>query len=380
MNSDNSTLNSVLEWSTEEEALTTFKNDVQLPAEAAEKINQLADKVTFDSVNALSTFGPDTNSLDYISDESLRLAQTKTIGEAGTALVNLNKDLNMRKRQLDKLQKNTNNPFISKILGVVKGSRDRAEQIVAMNKSASENIDKAITLLKSHVTTLRRDIDNMDKLLAMAGEYTRELQMYIMAGKQRLQQETDVTLTKLIADANASGDPNDAIAVNDFKNKLNVFADTISALEFAYSAMVSNIGPCILLTQNNDLVLCNNIERTIALSRPLWTTSIAVAIGQEHTEMSLNASQASREFTSSLLKQNAEKLGTLTVGVAKERQEGLFNVDSLIESTNKLIDYITEAHRIDQESEKKRLENERKLAENNTNIKKTFLQISGRTN
>ena len=374
MNSDNP----VLKWSTEEEALTTFKNDVQLPAEAAEKINQLADNITFDSVNALSTFGPNTNSLDYISDESLRLAQTKTIGEAGTALVNLNKDLNMRKRQLDKLQKNTNNPFISKILGVVKGSRDRAEQIVAMNKSASENIDKAVTLLKSHVATLRRDIDNMDKLLVMAGEYTRELQMYIMAGKQRLQQETDVTLTKLIADANASGDPNDAIAVNDFKNKLNVFADTISALEFAYSAMVSNIGPCILLTQNNDLVLCNNIERTIALSRPLWTTSIAVAIGQEHTEMSLNASQASREFTSSLLKQNAEKLGTLTVGVAKERQEGLFNVDSLIESTNKLIEYITEAHNIDQESEKKRLENERKLAENNTNIKKTFLMISGK--
>ena len=374
MNSDNP----VLKWSTEEEALTTFKNDVQLPAEAAEKINQLADNITFDSVNALSTFGPNTNSLDYISDESLRLAQTKTIGEAGTALVNLNKDLNMRKRQLDKLQKNTNNPFISKILGVVKGSRDRAEQIVAMNKSASENIDKAVTLLKSHVATLRRDIDNMDKLLIMAGEYTRELQMYIMAGKQRLQQETDVTLTKLIADANASGDPNDAIAVNDFKNKLNVFADTISALEFAYSAMVSNIGPCILLTQNNDLVLCNNIERTIALSRPLWTTSIAVAIGQEHTEMSLNASQASREFTSSLLKQNAEKLGTLTVGVAKERQEGLFNVDSLIESTNKLIEYITEAHNIDQESEKKRLENERRLADNNTNIKKTFLMISGK--
>ena len=374
MNSDNP----VLKWSTEEEALTTFKNDVQLPAEAAEKINQLADNITFDSVNALSTFGPNTNSLDYISDESLRLAQTKTIGEAGTALVNLNKDLNMRKRQLDKLQKNTNNPFISKILGVVKGSRDRAEQIVAMNKSASENIDKAVTLLKSHVATLRRDIDNMDKLLIMAGEYTRELQMYIMAGKQRLQQETDVTLTKLIADANASGDPNDAIAVNDFKNKLNVFADTISALEFAYSAMVSNIGPCILLTQNNDLVLCNNIERTITLSRPLWTTSIAVAIGQEHTEMSLNASQASREFTSSLLKQNAEKLGTLTVGVAKERQEGLFNVDSLIESTNKLIEYITEAHNIDQESEKKRLENERRLADNNTNIKKTFLMISGK--
>lgn len=373
MNSDNH----VLEWSTEEEALTTFKNDVKLPAEAAEKINQLADNITFDSVNALSTFGPNTNSLDYISDESLRLAQTKTIGEAGTALVNLNKDLNMRKRQLDKLQKNTNNPFISKILGVVKGSRDRAEQIVAMNKSASENIDKAVTLLKSHVATLRRDIDNMDKLLVMAGEYTRELQMYIMAGKQRLQQETDVTLTKLIADAQASGDPNDAIAVNDFKNKLNVFADTVSALEFAYSAMVSNIGPCILLTQNNDLVLCNNIERTIALSRPLWTTSIAVAIGQEHTEMSLNASQASREFTSSLLKQNAEKLGTLTVGVAKERQEGLFNVDSLIESTNRLIEYITEAHNIDQESEKKRLENERRLAENNTNIKKTFLMISG---
>ena len=140
--------------------------------------------------------------------------------------------------------------------------------------------------------------------------------------------------------------------------------------------MVSNIGPCILLTQNNDLVLCNNIERTIAISKPLWATSLAVAIGQEHTEMSLNAAQASREFTSSLLKQNAEKLGAMTVEVAKERQEGIFNIDDLIESTNKLIQYVEEAHNIELESEKKRIENEHKLAANNTNVRNMFLKIS----
>ena len=170
-----------------------------------------------------------------------------------------------------------------------------------MNKTASENINKAVDLLHSHVAILRSDIDSMDRLLIFADQYTRELQMYILAGKKRYQQETDTTLKGLIEKAKETNDPNDAAAVNAFKGKLSVLADTISSLEFAYSAMVSNIGPCILLTQNNDLVLCNNIERTIAISKPLWATSLAVAIGQEHTEMSLNAAQASREFTSSLL-------------------------------------------------------------------------------
>lgn len=363
-------------WKTEEEAALMFSQRTELPADAQKKIDSLASGITFESTNQLSTFGPDSNTLSYISDESLKHAQTKTIGEAGEALVQLNKDLKLRKDKLDRLQKDTKSPILSKLFGIAKKAKDRTEEIMAMNKSASENINKAVDLLYSHVAILRSDIDSMDRLLVFADQYTRELQMYILAGKQRYKQETDTTLKELIDRAKETNDPNDAAAVNAFKGKLSVLADTISSLEFAYSAMVSNIGPCILLTQNNDLVLCNNIERTIAISKPLWATSLAVAIGQEHTEMSLNAAKASREFTSSLLKQNAEKLGTMTVEVAKERQEGIFNIDDLIDSTNKLIQYVEEAHNIDLESEKKRIENERKLAANNTNVRNMFLKIS----
>ncbi len=363
-------------WKTEEEAALMFSQRTELPADAQEKIDNLASGIAFDSTNQLSTFGADSQTLSYISDESLRHAQTKTIGEAGEALVQLNKDLKLRKDKLDKLQKDTKSPILSKLFGIAKRAKDRTEEIMSMNKTASENINKAVDLLHSHVVILRSDIDSMDKLLIFADQYTRELQMYILAGKKRYQQETDTTLKGLIEKAKETNDPNDAAAVNAFKGKLSVLADTISSLEFAYSAMVSNIGPCILLTQNNDLVLCNNIERTIAISKPLWATSLAVAIGQEHTEMSLNAAQASREFTSSLLKQNAEKLGAMTVEVAKERQEGIFNIDDLIESTNKLIQYVEEAHNIELESEKKRIENEHKLAANNTNVRNMFLKIS----
>ena len=363
-------------WKTEEEAALMFSQRTELPADAQEKIDNLASGIAFDSTNQLSTFGPDSQTLSYISDESLRHAQTKTIGEAGEALVQLNKDLKLRKDKLDKLQKDTKSPILSKLFGIAKRAKDRTEEIMSMNKTASENINKAVDLLHSHVAILRSDIDSMDRLLIFADQYTRELQMYIHAGKKRYQQETDTTLKGLIEKAKETNDPNDAAAVNAFKGKLSVLADTISSLEFAYSAMVSNIGPCILLTQNNDLVLCNNIERTIAISKPLWATSLAVAIGQEHTEMSLNAAQASREFTSSLLKQNAEKLGAMTVEVAKERQEGIFNIDDLIESTNKLIQYVEEAHNIELESEKKRIENEHKLAANNTNVRNMFLKIS----
>ena len=363
-------------WKTEEEAALMFSQRTELPVDAQEKIDNLASGIAFDSTNQLSTFGPDSQTLSYISDESLRHAQTKTIGEAGEALVQLNKDLKLRKDKLDKLQKDTKSPILSKLFGIAKRAKDRTEEIMSMNKTASENINKAVDLLHSHVAILRSDIDSMDRLLIFADQYTRELQMYILAGKKRYQQETDTTLKGLIEKAKETNDPNDAAAVNAFKGKLSVLADTISSLEFAYSAMVSNIGPCILLTQNNDLVLCNNIERTIAISKPLWATSLAVAIGQEHTEMSLNAAQASREFTSSLLKQNAEKLGAMTVEVAKERQECIFNIDDLIESTNKLIQYVEEAHNIELESEKKRIENERKLAANNTNVRNMFLKIS----
>lgn len=363
-------------WKTEEEAALMFSQRTELPTDAQEKIDNLASGIAFDSTNQLSTFGPDSQTLSYISDESLRHAQTKTIGEAGEALVQLNKDLKLRKDKLDKLQKDTKSPILSKLFGIAKRAKDRTEEIMSMNKTASENINRAVDLLRSHVAILRSDIDSMDKLLIFADQYTKELQMYILAGKKRYQQETDTTLKGLIEKAKETNDPNDAAAVNAFKGKLSVLADTISSLEFAYSAMVSNIGPCILLTQNNDLVLCNNIERTIAISKPLWATSLAVAIGQEHTEMSLNAAQASREFTSSLLKQNAEKLGAMTVEVAKERQEGIFNIDDLIESTNKLIQYVEEAHNIELESEKKRIENEHKLAANNTNVRNMFLKIS----
>ena len=354
---------------TRTELQTTFAQENQLTPEEEAQVTALADGIDISSTNALSMFGSEAGQkLSALSSSSLEKAKTKSIGEAGDALVALNKDL---KGYTDYISKDPKKG----IFGFLQKSKDRVANIMAKHASVQSNIDKSVALLNQHVSTLRVDITQLDSLYHESCNYFRELSMYIAAGKKRYETERDTTLKTLLDKASETHQQSDIQAANDFKSRLDTLQESITFLEFARSAVL-NIAPSIRLTQNNELAMCNRIQQSITINIPIWQTSVALALGQEHTKTALEATQATRKFTSELIKHNAEQLKELSLGVAEEQQKGPYDVEAVVEANDRLIETFDGVRAIQLEGEKVRVENEKRLEAEDKRIRDKLLEIS----
>ncbi|MBR4256705.1 MAG: toxic anion resistance protein, partial [Clostridia bacterium] len=200
------------------------------------------------------------------------------------------------------------------------------------------------------------------------------LSMYILAGKQKLQTERETTLVELQKKAQETGLAEDAQKANDFAAMCDRFEKKIYDLEL--TRMVSiQMAPQIRLVQNNDSVMSEKIQSTIVNTIPLWKSQMLIALGLAHSEQALKAEQAVTEMTNELLKKNAEKLHQSTVGIAKEAERGIIDIETLTHTNQELISTLDEVQKIREEGHEKRIAAEAELARIETEVKNKLLEI-----
>ena len=140
--------------------------------------------------------------------------------------------------------------------------------------------------------------------------------------------------------------------------------------------MVSiQMAPQIRLVQNNDSVMSEKIQSTIVNTIPLWKSQMLIALGLAHSEQALKAEQAVTEMTNELLKKNVEKLHQSTVGIAKEAERGIIDIETLTHTNQELISTLDEVQKIREEGHEKRIAAEAELARIETEVKNKLLEI-----
>ena len=73
-------------------------------------------------------------------------------------------------------------------------------------------------MLEGHQVQLLKDVAMLDKMYELNKTYFKELSMYILAGKQKLEQAKNVELPALLAKAEQSGLPEDTQKAKDLKS------------------------------------------------------------------------------------------------------------------------------------------------------------------
>jgi uncharacterized protein YaaN involved in tellurite resistance len=212
-------------------------------------------------------------------------------------------------------------------------------------------------MLEKHQYTLLKDAAILDKMYDMNQAYFKELTMYILAGKEKLEECQNVILPEMKKKAEGTGKPEDAQAVNDYANMINRFEKKLYDLELTRTISIQ-MAPQIRLIQNNDSMMVEKIQTSIVNTIPLWKSQMVISLSMHHSQQAMESQREVTNMTNELLKKNAEMLKMGTVEIAKESERGVADIETLQLTNQKLIETLEEVRIIQTEGAAKR-----KLAE-----------------
>ena len=337
------------------------------PAEQA-AVREFSAKIDVTDSTQILSYG--SNAQKNISDfsaDALAKVRTKDLGEVGNMLTDLVSELKglsyeeAPAKGLKGLFKKT-----SRSIADLKNRYDKAEV----------NVDKITAALDGHWVTLNKDIVTMDKMYEMNQQYFKELSMYIIAGKLRLQELRETELPKYIQKAQESNLPEDVQAANDYANLLGRFEKKLHDLELTRIISIQ-MAPQIRLIQNNDSLMAEKIQTAIVNTIPLWKQQMVLALSMYHSQQAMEATHEVSEMTNALLKKNAEALHTGSIAVAKESERGIVDIETLKQTNQELISTLEEVRQIQEDGRARRAETEVELGRIEGELKQKLLQMKG---
>ena len=344
--------------------LTEFAK-ANLTPEEQKTVEEFARQIDITDTNMMLQYGAGTQQkLADFSDTALASVRTQDLGETGDMLVKLTGELKSFNDEVD-----GKGGF-----ALFRSAKKKIELIKVKYEKVEKSIDNIVTVLDNHQVTLLKDIAVLDKLYEADLLFFKELSMYILAGKAKLEEERNTTLPALLQKAQESGLPEDSQRANDFAAKCDHFERKLYDLELSRTVAMQ-MGPQIRLVQNNDALMSEKIRTTIVNTIPLWKSQMIIAMGLAHSEDALRAEHAVNDMTNELLKKNAALLHQSTVKTAQESERGIIDIETLTQTNKELIDTLDDVQRIHTEGKQKRLAAEGELARIEEELKNKLLEL-----
>ena len=335
-----------------------------LTAQEKKMIADFAAKIDVENTAQILQYGAGTQKkMADFSDAALANVRTQDLGEVGDLIADVVGEL----RGFDAEEKKG-------IFGFFKKQAADLENMKNKYAKAEVNVEKIGQALQQHQVRLLKDSAVLDKMYDQNLAYFKELTMYIMAGKQKLQEVRTGKLAELQARAQASGLAEDAQAARDLADKCDRFEKKIHDLELTRAISIQT-APQIRMIQNNDNVMVEKIQTTLMNTIPLWKNQMVLALGIAHSTEAAQAQRQVTDITNALLKQNAEKLHMASVETAKEAERGIVDIETLKQTNAKLIQTLDDVMKIQAEGRAKRQEAEAEMAKMENDLKVKLLQI-----
>ena len=350
----------------EEKEVTPVVLDDSFLTDAEKKVvNDFAQQIDLTNSTMILQYGSAAQKkLSDFSESALDSVRTKDLGEVGDMI----SDLVVELKDFDAEEEQKG------FLGFFKKSANRLAGLKAKYDKAEVNVNKIVESLENHQVQLLKDIALMDQMYERNMANYKELSMYILAGKKKLNEVRESVLPQMIEKAKATGAQEDHQAANDMASFCDRFEKKLHDLEL--TRMVSlQMGPQIRLVQNNDTLMAEKIQSTITNTIPLWKSQMVLALGMEHSIQAMKAQREVSDMTNAMLKKNAEKLKMATIETAKESERGIVDIETLQHTNQMLIETLDEVTRIQDEGRAKRREAESTLALIEGELKQKLLEI-----
>lgn len=343
-----------------------MKEEIVLSEEEAAQVEAFSKQIDLSNSTAILNYGAGTQKkLSNFSEKALDAVRTKDMGEVGEMITNL--IVQLRDFDVEEKEKGLKALF-----------RKGTNKIVAMKSKYAKvetNVNVITTELERHETTLLKDVAMLDQMYQANLAYFKELTMYILAGKKKLEETRNTELAALQNKAKESGLAEDVQAAKDLASMCDRFEKKIYDLELTRTIALQS-GPQIRMVQSSDTIMAEKIQSTIVNTIPLWKNQMVIAIGVEHSNQAARAQREVSDMTNELLKKNADALKVATIEAVKESERGIIDIETIKHTNEQLISTMDEVLRIQSEGKEKRHNAEQELSQIEHELKMKLLEAS----
>lgn len=347
-----------------EAAVKKEMEETILTPEEQKLVADFAARIDIENTNQILQYGAGTQKkMADFSDAALANVKTQELGEAGDLIAEVVGEL----RDFDTTEEKG-------IFGFFKKQSNKIEAMKNRYAKAEVNVQKIVDSLQEHQIRLMKDSAMLDKMYQQNLNYYKELTMYILAGKKKLEEVRNGRLSQLETKAQISGSAQDAQEAKDLDSKCNRFEKKLHDLELTRTISMQT-APQIRLVQNNDTTMVEKIQTTIVNTIPLWKSQMVLALGIAHSTEAANAQRKVTDLTNELLKKNAEALHMASVETAKESERGIVDIETLKKTNADLIQTLDDVMRIQKEGRIKRQQAEVEMQRMEAELKSKLLEI-----
>lgn len=355
------------EFEKKEEVIPKTQPQEEVPVltpEEQKMVNDFAAKIDIENTNQILQYGAGTQKkMADFSDTALENVKTQDLGEIGELISNVVGEL----KDFDVQEE-------GKFFGFFRKQTSKIENLKNKYDKAQANVEKITDSLQQHQVRLMKDSAMLDKMYEQNLNYFKELTMYILAGKKKLEETRNGKLAEMKNKAALSGLPEDAQAARDLDEKCSRFEKKLHDLELTRTIAMQT-APQIRLIQNNDTVMVEKIQTTIVNTIPLWKSQMVLALGIAHSAEAAQAQRQVTDITNELLRKNAETLHMATVETAKESERGIVDLETLQKTNADLIQTLDDVMRIQMEGRQKRQAAEMEMHRMEEELKRKLLEI-----
>lgn len=347
------------------EAQPVEMDEKLLTDQEKQAVEEFSKKIDIKDANMILQYGAAAQkNVAGFSENALNSVKAKDLGEVGKSLSELVVQLKDFGTEEEK----------KGIAGWFKKTTDKVQVMKAQYSKVETNVDQISRQLEQQQVTLMKDVAMFDQMYELNLKYYKELTMYILAGKKRLNEVRAGELTELQKKAQETGTQEDAQRYNDLAQQCDRFEKKIHDLEL--TRMISiQMGPQTRLLQNNDTLMVEKIQSSLVNTIPLWKSQMVLALGLEHSRQAVAAQSAVTNMTNELLKKNADMLKMGTIETAKESERSVVDIETLQHTNEQLISTLDEVMNIQRDGAAKRKAAEAELGKIEGELKQKLMEL-----
>ncbi len=337
--------------------------DINLTEEEEKMVEEFAKTIDLTNSNIVLQYGIGAQrKIADFSEKTLNSVKTKDFGEVGDMLTNIVTQL----KTMDDKEDNKG------IIGFFKKQQNKLDTLKVKYNKVEENVDNVAKMLETHQIQMMKDISILDQMYDLNAGYFKELSMYIIAGKKKLDEVNNVVIPKMQQESLNDTTGLKAQEISDMKAMAVRFEKKIHDLELT-RAVSLQMAPQIRMVQSANTVMAEKIQSTIVNTIPIWKNQMVLSLGMHHTKQAINAQQKVTDYTNELLKKNADMLHQSVIDTATATERGIVDIETIKYTNEKLISAIEEVAKIQQEGHAKRIQAQTELETMENDLKQRML-------
>jgi uncharacterized protein YaaN involved in tellurite resistance len=322
-------------------------------------VTRIRQEIQLTDRSRIATYGDRAQrSVTGYADKILAQTKNKDMGETGRLLT----DIILKAKQLDPAQLEKEG-FFGRLFG---GAKAQIEKFKARFEDVAGQIDGVGIELDKRREGLRKDIAMLDGLHEETKQAIAELEGYIAAGKQFVEdfKANEMPALKARADEAALAGEGaglmEAQAFQDAAQALDRLEKRIFYLQQARQIGIQQL-PQIRIVQASDETLMEQLQASTRLTIPLWKQKMVLLLGLNRQKEALELQKTVTDATNAMLRQTSEMMKGQAIEIEEASQRGIVDVETLEKANADLIETITGVVRLQEEGRAKRAAVETRL-------------------